>query len=207
MRFSTYFALSSSGATLSASNSRSRFCALWPRWVRGSTFGGSIGLGSGSIASASAGNAHAAAAAAIATKGRNRRFMRRNVTFRRGTIKTRFRQAAVRAAPPAFRGRSALPGLEAPLHLIDHVDPAFAPDQAIVAVAAAQGFQGVADFHGSQFRYARPREVQGCRETRDAPPTRQLASLNSPLGAWFHPAGSNAPELRLTRPRRAQSGA
>src|SRR5262245_3520904 len=206
MRFSTYFALSSSGATLSASNSRSRFCALSPRWVRGSTLGGPTGLGSGSIASASAGNAHAAAAAAIATNGRNRRFMRRTVAPRRGPIKTRFVGAAARAAGRQGR-RSALPGLEAALYLVDHIDPALAPDQAIVAVAAAQGFQGVADFHGSQFRYARPRGVQGCRETRDAPPARQHASLNGRLGAWFHPAGSNAPEPLLTRPRRARSEA
>src|SRR5262245_1505557 len=179
MRFSTYFALSSSGATLSASNRRSRFCALSPRWVRGSTLGGPTGLGSGSIASASAGNAHAAAAAAIATNGRNRRFMARKVAPRRGTIKTRFVGAAVQGAGAPAAGVSALPGLEAPLHLVDYVDSALAPDQAIVAMPAAQGFQGVADFHGSQFRYARPRGVKGCRETRDAPPTRQQAGLDA----------------------------
>src|SRR5262245_5888629 len=205
MRFSTYFALSSSGATLSASNSRSRFCALSPRWVRGSTLGGPTGLGSGSIASASAGKAHAVAAA-ITTKGRNRRFMPRKVAPGRGTIKTDFIGAAVQAAGRARRRRSALAGLEAALDLVDHIDPALAPDQAIVAVAAAQGFQGVADFHGSQFQYARPRGVKGCRETRDAPPTRQHAGP-----AAFPAPGSvrrgRTPEPLLTRPRRARSGA
>src|SRR6516225_9175973 len=93
MRFSTYLALSSSGATLSASNSRSRLCALSPVCARGSVLGGSIGLGgSGSTA-------------------------------------------------------SALTGHEATLGLVDHVDPAFAPHHAIVAMAAAQRFQGIADFH------------------------------------------------------------
>ena len=37
--------------------------------------------------------------------------------------------------------RLALAGLEAPLRLIDDVDAAFAPDDAIVPVPAAQGFQ------------------------------------------------------------------
>jgi hypothetical protein len=67
MRFSTYFALSSSGATFSAANSRSRFCVLSPCWARGSAPGGSTGLsGSGSMASASAGTAQAAANIAAA---------------------------------------------------------------------------------------------------------------------------------------------
>jgi hypothetical protein len=35
----------------------------------------------------------------------------------------------------------ALSGLEAPLRLVDDVDAALAPHEAIVAVAAAQGFQ------------------------------------------------------------------
>jgi hypothetical protein len=37
--------------------------------------------------------------------------------------------------------RSALPRLKAPLRLIDDVDAALAPDDAIVAVAATQRFQ------------------------------------------------------------------
>src|SRR4029450_3597477 len=45
-------------------------------------------------------------------------------------------------------GTSALPGLEPTLDLVDHIDPPLAADQAIVAVAAAQRFQRVADFHG-----------------------------------------------------------
>ncbi len=63
IRPSTYFALSSSGATLRASNSRSRFCVLSPRWTRGSVFGGSIGLsGSVSTPCASTGESEATTA-------------------------------------------------------------------------------------------------------------------------------------------------
>src|SRR5262245_51788691 len=122
------------------------------------------------------------------------------------TTNPRIVGAAVQAAGRACGRRSALAGLEAALDLVDHIDPALAPDQAIVAMAAAQGFQGVADFHGSQFQYARPRGVKGCRETRDAPPTRQHAGP-----AAFPAPGSvrrgRTPEPLLTRPRRARSGA
>jgi hypothetical protein len=48
-----------------------------------------------------------------------------------------------------------LASLEARLDLVDHIDPALAPDELIGAMAAAQRFQGVADFHnnpvGSKF--------------------------------------------------------
>src|SRR5215831_18154368 len=44
-------------------------------------------------------------------------------------------------------GPSALARLEPALDLVDYVDPALAPDQAIAAVAAAKRFEGVADFH------------------------------------------------------------
>lgn len=52
--------------------------------------------------------------------------------------------------PPARRnlnGPSALPRFEAPVGLVDHIDPALAPHNLIVAVAPAQGFQRVTDFH------------------------------------------------------------
>jgi hypothetical protein len=49
----------------------------------------------------------------------------------------------------AGAGTSALAGLEAPVRLIDDVDPALAAHDAIVAVAAAQRFQRIADFHES----------------------------------------------------------
>src|SRR3954468_550747 len=44
---------------------------------------------------------------------------------------------------------SALTGLEAALHLVDHVDPALAADQTVVAVATAQRLQRVTDLHGT----------------------------------------------------------
>jgi hypothetical protein len=43
--------------------------------------------------------------------------------------------------------KSALTGLKAAIGLIDDVDPALSAHQAIIAVPAAQGFQGIADFH------------------------------------------------------------
>ena len=44
--------------------------------------------------------------------------------------------------------RSALAGLEAPLRLVDDVKAALAAHEAVVAMAAAQRFQRVTDFHG-----------------------------------------------------------
>jgi hypothetical protein len=43
---------------------------------------------------------------------------------------------------------SALARLVAALRLVDDEDAAFAADDAVVAVAPAQGLQGVANFHG-----------------------------------------------------------
>src|SRR6185312_8050162 len=45
------------------------------------------------------------------------------------------------------RACSALPRLEPAVGLVDDVDPALAPHEAVVAVAADQGFQRVTDFH------------------------------------------------------------
>jgi hypothetical protein len=44
--------------------------------------------------------------------------------------------------------RLALTGLEAPLRLINDVDAALAPDDAIVTVPATQRFQRVTNLHG-----------------------------------------------------------
>src|SRR5262249_9147234 len=189
MRFSIYFALSSSGATLSAANSRSRFCVLSPRWACGSVLGGSIGLsGSGSTVSAGAGSTQAAANSAATLHARNRWLMRSSLALPNSTIKTRFRQGSQRLRAP----RSALAGLEAALDLIDHVDAALAADQPIAAMAAAQRFQRVADFHGSDSR-ARGRVVH-----------RTFARLR---GKWGGDAGSStrpgerAAARRSARPR------
>ena len=43
--------------------------------------------------------------------------------------------------------RSALTSLEPGLGLVDDIDPAFAPDELVVAVATAKRFQRVTDFH------------------------------------------------------------
>ena len=43
--------------------------------------------------------------------------------------------------------KSALTGLKPAIGLVDDVDPALPAHQTIVAVPAAQGFQGIPDFH------------------------------------------------------------
>src|SRR6266700_23 len=70
--------------------------------------------------------------------------------------RTKSRCKAARRQRPVKRGYlrakkpgSALAGLEAALHLVDHVNPALAADQTVVAVAAAQRFQRVTDLHGT----------------------------------------------------------
>jgi hypothetical protein len=54
-----------------------------------------------------------------------------------------------KAAREMRRNRpSTLAGLETLLRLVDDVDAALATHQAIVAMAIAQGLEGIADFHG-----------------------------------------------------------
>jgi predicted component of type VI protein secretion system len=48
-----------------------------------------------------------------------------------------------------FRLESTLARLEAALNLVDHVNPALAADQTVVAVATTQRFQRVTDLHGT----------------------------------------------------------
>jgi hypothetical protein len=43
--------------------------------------------------------------------------------------------------------KSALAGFETTIGLIDDVDPALTAHQAVIAVPAAQGLQGITDFH------------------------------------------------------------
>ena len=49
----------------------------------------------------------------------------------------------------AERPESTLSRLEPALDLVDHVNPALAADQTVVAVAATQRFQRVTDLHGT----------------------------------------------------------
>jgi hypothetical protein len=61
---------------------------------------------------------------------------------------------AISADQPVIRAarQLALTRLEASLGLIDHIDPALAPHDAVVAMAATQGFQRVTDFHDALYR-------------------------------------------------------
>src|SRR5579871_5725315 len=51
------------------------------------------------------------------------------------------------ASKQSDSGQSALPCLEAALHLVDHINPALAANQAVGAVTATQRFQRVTDLH------------------------------------------------------------
>jgi hypothetical protein len=50
---------------------------------------------------------------------------------------------------PRINRDTTLARLETALDLVDHVNPALAADQAVVAVAATQRFQRVTDLHGT----------------------------------------------------------
>jgi hypothetical protein len=77
-----------------------------------------------------------------AASGKNSGEARSPNRTRSGTV-----HLEIRSAP--WLDWSALTGLESALRLIDHIDAAFAPHDAIVAMAAAQGFKRIADFHGT----------------------------------------------------------
>src|ERR1700712_2953494 len=70
---------------------------------------------------------------------------------RKTRCKAARRQTAVIFSGPERRRRRdlALARLETALHLVDHVNPALAADQTVVAVAATQRFQRVTDLHGT----------------------------------------------------------
>src|ERR1700731_2088641 len=55
----------------------------------------------------------------------------------------------VEARGPDFSLESTLARLEAGLHLVDHINPALAADQTVVAVTTTQRFQRVTDLHGT----------------------------------------------------------
>jgi hypothetical protein len=60
----------------------------------------------------------------------------------------KFDQASISLQSSFDQARSALTGLEAALNLVDHVNPALAADQTVVAMATTQRFQRVTDLHG-----------------------------------------------------------
>jgi hypothetical protein len=57
------------------------------------------------------------------------------------------REGDARAEQAALRRRSTLARLEAALRLVDDIDATLAADDAVVAMAAAQRLERVADFH------------------------------------------------------------
>src|SRR5262245_47809978 len=144
MRFSTCLAVSGSGAALSASNRKSRLRTRSPRCGRGRSDGGCIGaiaspcrgLGGSTVwACVGPANVSDANATAAVARVRNRGLMHPNLDACRAAARWQLRQAMARGWAG---GRLALPSLEAALGLVDHVDAALAPDDAVVAVAATQ---------------------------------------------------------------------
>ena len=87
----------------------------------------------------------------------------------------RFRDNGLLTAQPYSTGLTAwlsdltLAGLEAGLGLVDHIDPAFTPDNLVVAVSATQRFQRITDFHSNLagFRF-------GCFIRSPAHPVKRL---------------------------------
>src|SRR5262249_30800061 len=82
----------------------------------------------------------------------NRVLMLWNLMLQNGASKAGFRSnpgTANLSRGNATRARtvSALAGFEAALGLVDDVDPALAPNEAVVAMARPQGFQRVTNFH------------------------------------------------------------
>jgi hypothetical protein len=65
-----------------------------------------------------------------------------------------------------------LAGLEAAIGLVDDVDPALPADEAVAAVARAEGAEGIADLHGADRGYL----------TKPAPDDRRLGEL--PRKIW-----------------------
>src|SRR5665647_1956256 len=88
----------------------------------------------------------------------------------------------------------ALASLIAAVGLVDDIDPALAPDDLIVAVAAAQGFQGVTDFHGSTLGSLLARLIG----TAGAPVNATGALVVTARGLLYSPRGvlSHATQLR-----------
>jgi hypothetical protein len=50
---------------------------------------------------------------------------------------------------PGIKPGSALARLEAALDLVDHINPALAADQTVIAVTTAQRLQRITDLHGT----------------------------------------------------------
>src|SRR3984893_16583151 len=160
IRASTCLALASSGAAFSAPNRKSS-----PRARSGPGFGNLLG-GSGnffccfggavpgSCANAAIGAAAISAARRLAVRsfraGGNLGAMAKvytpeNALQSSKTSKTcegeNFRERPKKPVSPLAR-------LEAALNLVDHVNPALATDQTVVAVTTTQRFQRVTDLHG-----------------------------------------------------------
>jgi hypothetical protein len=76
--------------------------------------------------------------------------MRKSLFPRRDAASWKSTQSRVgNAAEMGSRAALTLAGLETAMRLVDDIDAALAAYDAVVAMAAAQRFQRIADFHGS----------------------------------------------------------
>jgi len=90
-----------------------------------------------------------AASTAAVTSAGNRRFMRKSLFPHRPAASRKSAQSRVRNAAEMGSRSLALARLETAVRLVDDIDAAFAAHDAIIAMAAAQGFQRITDFHGA----------------------------------------------------------
>ena len=103
-----------------------------------------------------------------------------------------------RRAQQPKRGGSALASLEAPLRLVDNVNASLAPHDAIVAMAAAERFQRITDFHEQHSRCRRllRRDAAGLSTTR----RRYAEAMRRPAcAARCWPAGRRPAENPIKR--------
>ena len=94
---------------------------------------------------------------------------------------------------------SALARLEALLRLVDDVHASFAPHEAVVAVAVAQGLQRVTDFHGDH-QWFSPRERPTADKFGGAPMPQRRARIKS-LGGRRRQGRSRVRERLLLCPQ------
>jgi len=104
------------------------------------------------------------------------------------------RRTGQRPAPGQISLKSALARLEAALDLIDHVDPALAADQTVVAMTTTQRFQRVTDLHGTFLMLERP---YSARSSGSPENTRGRPQL---LIKGFIPLTAEPPGTRVSKP-------
>lgn len=102
------------------------------------------------------------------------------------------------------RGSSALPGLEAALCLVDDVELSAPADEAIVAMARAQGFKRISDLHGGTRRNSCRDDFPGGKREITRRGFAQPAIFSSPRSgvAETYCSAAGKSTLRIQGPRK-----